>query len=69
MDRGINDIKAYMRPDQWKELLDMHHLTEKYIDSRYDLILHLVTAADGAETCVQNNIVSGRLTAFPCPAI
>ena len=49
MDRGVNDIKAYMRPEQWKELIQSHNLTEEYIDSRYDLILHLVTAADGAE--------------------
>merc|ERR1712010_153949 len=49
MDRGINDIAAYMPADLWKELLESESLTEDYIDSRYDLVLHLVTAADGAE--------------------
>jgi hypothetical protein len=45
MDRGVNDIKAYMRRGQWKEPIHSHNLTEEYIDSRYILL----TAADGAE--------------------
>jgi len=49
MDRGINDIKAYVTPEIWTQMLDSHGLTEEYIDARYDLVLHLVTAADGAE--------------------
>ena len=38
-----------MTPALWAQLLERHGLTEDYIDRRYDLILHLVTAADGAE--------------------
>jgi len=49
MDRGINDIAAYMEPALWQELLEREGLSQDYIDSRYDLVLHLVTAADGAE--------------------
>merc|ERR1712072_1235079 len=49
MDRGVNDIKAYVTPEIWTHMLDSHGLTEEYIDSRYDLVSHLVTAAEGAE--------------------
>ena len=49
MDRGINDIAAYMPKELWEELLEREGYDRKYIDSRYDLVLHLVTAADGAE--------------------
>lgn len=57
MDRSICDIKAYMSATLWQKLLEHHSLTEEYINKRYDLILHLVTAADGAEkyyTCANN---------------
>jgi len=49
MDRGVNDIKAYMSGALWEQLLQMHGLNEEYINQRYDLVLHLVTAADGCE--------------------
>ena len=54
---GVHDIKAYMAPALWTQLLEKHNITETYMESRYDLILHLVTAADGAEkffTCENN---------------
>ena len=49
MDRGVLDIKAYMSAALWDRLLKRHGLTEEYIDKRYDLVLHLVSAAHGAE--------------------
>jgi len=49
MDRGVMDIKAYLPEDLWNELLDRLQLTESTLLGRYDLCLHLVTAAHGAE--------------------
>lgn len=41
----------------WDKLLSQHGLDEAYINQRYDLIVHLVTAADGCEQfyTTQNN--------------
>jgi len=60
-DRGLLDSKAYMPDDEaWQNMLrtveasnpDMRdsrqHMTEEFILGRYDLVVHLVTAADGA---------------------
>lgn len=48
-DRGVMDIKAYVSTDVWNDLLRLNEVDEAAILSRYDLICHLVTAADGAE--------------------
>lgn len=57
-DRGILDAMAYMDEEGWKRLLsdvgcggDGHPngIDEEYILKRYDAVVHLVTAADGAE--------------------
>merc|ERR1740123_717695 len=48
-DRGLMDIAAYLPPDLWKQILAKQGLTEEQILSRYRAVLHLVTAADGAE--------------------
>ena len=59
-DRGLMDGKAYMTAESWQQLLhDVAHegrdvvlmgrdLTEDYILQRYDGIIHMTTAADGA---------------------
>jgi len=61
-DRGLLDGKAYMTSEGWQALLDgvAHEgrdvvllgseISEDYILSRYDGVVHLVTAADGAES-------------------
>jgi predicted ATPase len=61
-DRGLLDGKAYMSDEAWRQLLhDVAHegrdvvlmgadVTEDYILRRYDGVIHMVTAADGAET-------------------
>jgi predicted ATPase len=49
MDRGLMDIPAYLPAEQWKEVLAANELTEAELAARYDLVLHLKTAADGAE--------------------
>lgn len=58
-DRGLMDIKGYIEDELWQRLLkDIgaggdHHgangIDENYLLSRYDAVIHLVTAADGAE--------------------
>lgn len=49
-DRGTMDISAYMEPTIWQALLDELGLSEvKLRDARYDAVVHMVTAAIGAE--------------------
>ena len=48
-DRGIMDNRAYINNKIFRELLKEFDLNEMEIMSSYDLVLHLVTAADGAE--------------------
>lgn len=51
LDRGAMDGKAYMSDDQWELLLEDVKMTPIMMrDQRYDAILHLVTAANGAES-------------------
>ena len=59
-DRGLMDGKGYCTDEAWSQLLDdvAHEgrdvvllgkpITEEYILQRYDAIIHMVTAADGA---------------------
>lgn len=55
-DRGIMDSCAYIDKETvFKSLLDRRGLTFADIYSRYDAVLHLVTAADGAEKFYQWN--------------
>lgn len=48
-DRGMLDVKAYAPADIWQALLAEFHQTEEELLARYDIVVHLVTAADGAE--------------------
>ena len=55
-DRGLLDMKAYMPPPMWKEIIHRDEMemgegdeAEDTLRARYDLVVHLVTAADGAE--------------------
>lgn len=48
-DRGLMDGSAYVDPKEWAELLAINNLNEVLMrDDRYDLVIHLVTAAVGA---------------------
>lgn len=48
-DRGIMDGKAYVSDVIWHTLLDEFETHEiHWRDIRYDAVIHLVTAADGA---------------------
>ena len=49
-DRGAMDISAYMAPEMWEQITkDVGTTTQQLRDQRYDAVLHLVSAADGAE--------------------
>lgn len=49
-DRGTMDISAYLSVDTWQAIMSENDTnTVKLRDSRYDAVLHLVTAANGAE--------------------
>ena len=49
-DRGTMDISNYIERTMWQALLDELGLSEiKLRDARYDAVIHMVTAAQGAE--------------------
>lgn len=50
LDRALLDVSAYLPPEMWRRVLAANRLTEEAILKRYHLVLHLVTAADGAES-------------------
>jgi len=56
-DRGVIDNKAYIDLQSWNEIMEKNGWDESQIrNERYDLVIHMVTAADGAEKYyMQNN--------------
>lgn len=50
-DRGAMDISAYISPEMWNELTASCNTSSEELlrGGRYDAVLHLVSAADGAE--------------------
>ena len=57
-DRGAMDISAYMNPVLWNQIISDAKMNNEMLRSRYDAVLHLVSAADGAEqfyTTATNN--------------
>ena len=48
-DRGALDISAYITPEEWEEITAMAGTETNRLRERYDAVLHLVSAADGAE--------------------
>jgi predicted ATPase/CYTH domain-containing protein len=49
IDRGILDNKGYVSENEFAEILKGFNLNEQQILDRYDLVMHLVTSAKGAE--------------------
>ncbi len=49
MDRGILDNKGYVSDEEFTEILKGFDLKEEDLNNRYDLVMHLVTSAKGAE--------------------
>ena len=48
-DRGALDISAYMAPEEWDDITSQTGVNRNQLLERYDAVLHLVSAADGAE--------------------
>ena len=48
-DRGAMDISAYIKPEEWDEITRMAGTNSNELRESYDAVLHLVSAADGAE--------------------
>ncbi|KRG04258.1 TRPL translocation defect protein 14 isoform X5 [Drosophila mojavensis] len=49
-DRGVMDASAYIRKDKWEEMMASNQWNPVEMrDNRYNQILHLVSAANGAE--------------------
>jgi CYTH domain-containing protein/thymidylate kinase len=48
-DRGTLDISAYMTADMWADITSKLDTCSDKLRSRYDAVLHMVSAADGAE--------------------
>lgn len=49
-DRGVMDGKAYVSPEMWESVLSSQGFDEVSIrDTRYNAVLHMTTAAEGAE--------------------
>ena len=48
-DRGAMDISAYIKPEEWEEITAMAGTDSTRLRDRYNAVLHLVSAADGAE--------------------
>ena len=61
-DRGTMDPAAYMEREKWLEMLTEMKLEEPNLrDNRYDVVVHMTTAALGAEsfyTTSNNNVRS-----------
>lgn len=48
-DRGTMDISAYMSSELWEDITSVVGTSTAELRARYDAVLHLVSAADGAE--------------------
>lgn len=49
-DRGTMDISTYLKPEVWNQIIgEVGYTSAQLRDERYDAVLHLVSAADGAE--------------------
>jgi hypothetical protein len=69
-DRGACDVAAYMPPQLWAATLHRLSTTHAALLKRYDVVCHLVTAADGAEAFygVENNATRTETAAEACAA-
>lgn len=63
-DRGLLDNKAYVSKEEFEQILNRFDVNESQLIDRYDLVIHLVTTANGAEqfyTLANNNARSETL--------
>ena len=48
-DRGLCDVRAYVPPEMWFELLQSIGMTQQEAFGRYDLVVHIQSTCHGAE--------------------
>ena len=48
-DRGVLDGSAYVSSELWSEIMDENDFEWNIRDKRYDAVVHMVSAAEGAE--------------------
>ena len=65
-DRGIMDIKAYMKENEFYHMLSLFDITEEKILNKYHLILHLETAAKMQKYVTENNSARYETAAEAC---
>lgn len=58
IDRGINDDMAYVGAEDFRKILKGFDMVPEEINDRYDMVVHLVTAAKGKEEAytLSNNV-------------
>ena len=61
LDRGIMDVKAFVSHDDFNSILSKRGLNEVGLRDRYNGVIHLVTAADGAVEFYTGNNNSARI--------
>jgi CYTH domain-containing protein/predicted ATPase len=61
LDRGVMDIKAFMPHADFKGILKRKGLSEVRLRDRYHAVIHLVTAAEGAERYYTGENNSARI--------
>ena len=54
-DRGMVDYKAYIGDNEYYKLLDKYNLNEINILDKFDLVIHLETAAKSKDYTLENN--------------
>lgn len=60
-DRGTMDGRAYVEKQLWEQILNDHDLNQHRIrDQRYDLVIHITTAANGAEESYSDKTNAAR---------
>lgn len=59
-DRGVMDPFAYMSSSMARMLIDMNGYRDNTLRSRYDAVIHMVTAADGAEEAYLANKANNK---------
>jgi len=60
IDRGLFDDKSYVSDEEFRQLLSEFGIREEEVNSRYDMVLHLVTSAKGAEEAYSFNTNAAR---------
>ena len=64
-DRGLLDAKAFMKCSEYKLMCESYGLKESELRDNYDAVIHLKTAADGAESfyTLANNVARSETPA------